>query len=33
MTPIRLLVVDDHALFRTGLISLIAAMGKKRLIC
>lgn len=26
MTPIRLLVVDDHALFRTGLISLLAGM-------
>lgn len=26
MSPIRLLVVDDHALFRTGLISLLAGM-------
>ena len=28
MTPIRLLVVDDHALFRTGLISLLAGMSE-----
>jgi len=26
MTPIRLLVVDDHALFRSGLISLLKGM-------
>ncbi len=28
MTSIRLLVVDDHALFRTGLISLLAGMSE-----
>jgi DNA-binding NarL/FixJ family response regulator len=28
MTPIRLVVVDDHALFRTGLISLLAGMSE-----
>ena len=30
MTPIRLLVVDDHNLFRRGLIALLAAKGIKR---
>ena len=26
MTPIRIVVVDDHALFRAGLISLLSQM-------
>ncbi|HYT88129.1 MAG TPA: response regulator, partial [Gemmataceae bacterium] len=26
--PIRILVVDDHALFRKGLVSLLAGQGE-----
>ena len=32
MTPIRLLVVDDHALFRSGLISLLKGMPEFKVV-
>jgi len=32
MTPIRLVVVDDHALFRAGLISILSEMQEFRVI-